>query len=301
MDTAGVATTVYLQNENGTVLTVAHTGTSNNRIKNYAIPADTRAKMWRLVIVEGVGGKSQLFSWNFERWHVFEMAGPVDPPEIVLATPWTDCSYPFPKLARQLILSINTNGVPCAVSLETDSVGVVQVFSITTTYASRSAIVSCNVNLSGVLWRLLLTPGVGGEAQLWSWSLDTIKLPPAMTQWSSYGQAFGYKGWHFYKQFWFDYACASPVNVTFTSDTGSITQQFPAHATRAVERFLFPTVWGSGLNKSKLLSVYIETTNFSNPFSMYADMSGIEWFACGSDRHMAYQQTKLSEFEQLAI
>lgn len=300
-DTSNVPATVQLQNEGGTVLTVTHNGTANNRKRNYAIPADTTGKMWRLLADEGVGGRFQLWDWGFERWQPFALAGPVDPPEVVLATPWNDCGYPFSKLARNLVQVINTGGSNCTVELQTSEAGTVQTFTVNTSYTNRAVSLACNPNLSGTLWRLILTPSTGGRAQLWNWALDIVKEPPEMTSWSSYGQAFGYHGWKFSKQIWLDYVCAGQVRLTLTSDTGTLVQVLPAHPTRAVERYLLPAVWGAGLNKTKLLGVQLESVDSDHPFRLYAEASAIEWIPCGADRRAAYQQTALSEFMEVHI
>jgi hypothetical protein len=300
-DTSGVAASVQLQNEAGTVITVNHTGTSSNRKKNYPITADTRAKMWRLVAAEGGGGRFQLFDWGFERWQPFPLAGPVDPPESVLCTPWQDFGYPFEKMAKALILTINTGGVACSVALQTNEAGTVATFPVTTTNTTRRVVLSCPANLQGTMWRLVLTPGSGGIAQLWDWSLDAMKMPPKLTRWSSYGQGLGYAGWKFFKQFFMDYVCAGTINVTFTSDTGSVTFTLPIKATRNPERRLFAAVWGAGLNKSKLLGVDIVANDSTKPFQMWMDMSEIEWLPCGADRHTAYAKAKLSSFMETAV
>lgn len=300
-DTQNIPCRVVLQNETGTALTVTQTGTNTNRKFNYAIPVDTYAKMWRLLTTPGANGKFQVFGWGFARWAPFSEQGPIDPPEIVLATPWRDFEYPYPKEARILTVVVNTGGVTCQIQLESMEGGIVQTFPVNTTYTTRRQILSCNANLSGTEWRLRLSPGVGGIAMLWNWDLNYVKMPPALTTWNSYGQGLGYKGYKVIKQSWLDYICAGPVNVTITSDTGIFTIQLPAQPTRGVQRFYPGTVWGAGLNKSTLYTLNIAAANPSDPFQMFADLSGLEWIACGADRHAGYRQTRISEFDQVAI
>jgi hypothetical protein len=300
-DTAGVAASVILQNESGTVMTVSHTGSVDNRKKNYPIPVDTFAKMWRLTITPGGGGKFQAFSWGFERWQETPQASPQDPPDVVLWTPWNDFGYPYPKTARNLILTIDSGGVNCSIPLQNQENGTVQTFTVNTTYTTRRQVIACNPNLTGTMWRLLLSPGGGGRAKLWAWVLDAVKLPPALTQWSSYGQGFGYIGWKIIKQIWVDYVCAGGMTLTLTSDTGTLVLTFPPQATRGVQRMLLPDIWGSGFNKSKLYSFEFLASNSADPFQIYADVSGAEWMPCGADRHTAYSQAKMSEFMQVAI
>lgn len=291
-DTQAVPASVILQNENGTVMTVSHTGSVDNRKKNYAIPVDVFAKMWRLLPTPGTGGKYQQFSWAFERWSPIPESSGADPADVVLWTPWTDFGYPYPKLARNLILTINTGGVACSIALQTQEAGTVQTFSVTTSYTARRSVLPCSPNLAGTQWRLLLTPSVGGLAKLWDWTVENIKEPAAVTQWSSYEQTFGYKFWKIVKQGWWMYTCPAAVTITITSDTGVFTVTLPAHTTRAVERFLLPSVWGAGYNKSKTYSVLITS---ESPFQFYTEGSGLEWLECGGDRHAAYRQMNFNE------
>ena len=298
MDTAGVAATVYLQNENGAVLTVSHTGTVTNRKANYAIPVDTYGKMWRLLLSAGTNGKAQLFDWGFARWHPFDQGGGEDPPDVVLWTPWTDFGYPYPKLARSLILTMDNGAVACGVAVQTQEAGTVETFSLANTYTNRRSVLACNPNLAGTLWRLLLTPGTGGKAKLWNWTLDNIKEPPALTQWTSYGQSLGWLGYKFIHEIWLDYVCAQTLTWTFTSDDGTYSITFPAHASRAVERFFLPSPWGYGKNKSRLYGFGF--TSYA-PAQIYADCSGLRWIPLDAPQAEAFRQMPLSELMQIAI
>ncbi len=297
-DTSGVAASVQLQNENGTVMTVSHTGTSSNRKKNYAIPVDTHAKMWRVLSQEGTGGRFQLWGWGFERWQPFEQSSPINPPEIILATPWNDFSYPFEKLARNLIITINTGGVACSVALQTSEAGTVFTTSVTSTNTTRpQAPIPCTANLLGKMWRLVFTPGTGGLSQLWNWSLDCVREPAAVKSWDSYEQTLGSKFFKFIAQGWWMYTCASSVTLTILSDTGTSSVTLPAHSTRATERFPLPSVWGSGLNKSKGYRVQLSS---ASPMKFYPAGSGLEFMVFGGDRHAAYQQSTFSEIMGIA-
>lgn len=296
-DTAGVAAVVQLQNENGTVLTVSHIGTASARKKNYAIPADTAAKQWRLVAAEGVSGRFQLFDWGFERWQPFPLTGPVDPPEIVLVTPWNDFGYPYDKLVRNLIVTLNTGGVYCELSLETEAAIVFTTIVVTNFNNRRPLPIPCpNMTGVGKLWRLRLNPGLGAIAQLWDWNLDAVQEPPALTSWDSYELTLGSPFFKFVKQGWWMYQCASEVTLSLISDTGTHSVTLPAHVnSRAVERFLLPATWGSGVNKSKTYRVKLTPVTGLVPIKFYPGGSGLEYMVQGGDRHAAYQMMSFDQ------
>jgi hypothetical protein len=297
-DTQGIPCTVILENEHGTVMTVRHTGTLTDRMVNYPIPVDVFAKMWRLTDTPGANGKFQLFAWSFSRWQTTPQSSPADPPDVVLWTPWNDWEWPYGSIARNLIITMDTAGVQCQIRLQTEN-GVVQIFAMTSSYTTRRAIFPCNPNLIGMMWRLLLDPYTAiGKAKLWDWSMEVIKEPAAVTQWSSYLVTLGYVGFKIIRQIWLSYQGASSVNFTVTSDTGTYTVVLPAHATRSVERFLLPSVFGSGLNKSK---TYVISWVSSSPAKVYSDMSGIEWIPQGAEQHAGYAQTLISELMTMAI
>ena len=296
-DTQGIACSVNLENESGSVMTVQHTGTITDRMRNYPIPVDTFAKMWRLSATPGTNGKFQLFSWAFARWTTTSQSSPADPPDVVLWTPWNDWDWPYGSIGRNLILTMDTGGVPCQVVLQTEN-GSVQTFTMTSTYTTRRAIFPCNANLVGLMWRLLLTPFTTGKAKLWDWSMEVIKEPAAVTQWSSYLVNLGYKGFKIMRQIWLTYQCASPLSVTVTSDTGAYVVVLPTHAVRATERLLLPSVFGNGLNKSKNYSLSWVS---ASPVKVYSDNSGLEWIAQGIEQHAGYTQTTVSELMTMAI
>ena len=299
--TNGAPIAVALVNENGTVMIVNHTGTLTNHAATYPIQVDIFGKMWRLITSLGSGAKFQLWNWGFKRWQPTPQASEVDPPEIVLWTPWTDCGYSYPKLAKNLILTINTGGVACVVALETSDGGIKQNFNVSTTYINRNMVVACNPELDGLMWRLLLTPGSNGLAQLWDWKLDNIKEPPAVTQWSSYQNSLGYIGYKILVQYWMEYKSAVPIVVTLKSSTGTFTVTLPAHSTRMVERGLFPSTFGAGLNKSVLFSVLIASSDGVTTFSLYGDSSGIEYVPQGAERHADFTKVKVSEFMSIPL
>ena len=327
-DTNSVPAAIILQNENGTAFTCNHTGSSTNRKANYPIPADVYGKMWRLLLTPGTNGKAQVFNWGFERWQPTDQASGVDPIQVVLWTPWSDQGWPYGTIARNLILTINTGGVACAVGLQNES-GTMQTFPVTTTYENRRVVLPCNSNLIGKMWRLLLAPegyeGVEvngsliscgddisvngstpqssstGLAQLWNWTMEVVKEPPEVSHWDSYQIALGYAAWKYMKQAFLEYQCAGEITVQFVSDTGVYSVTLPAHPTRSSERFYLPVVWGNGLNKSKLYEMIVDSVTAVDPFKLYAEASWVEWIPLGGDRHAAYQKTPVSEFVTMAI
>jgi hypothetical protein len=280
-------------------MTVSHTGTPSNRDKNYAIPVDAHAKQWRLVLSEGGGGRTQLFGWNFERWAPFSLAGPVDPPESILATPWADFGYPFSKVARNLVLTLNTGGVNLSVALQTSEAGTVQTFIVNTTYTTRRIFVACNSNLIGSLWRLVFSPGAGQLAQLWDWSLDYVREPAAVTFIDSYETDMGFPGWKWIKEVWLSYACAS--TVTFTILVENAVQFFtivlPAHANRDEEHFFLPAAVGAVLNKSRRYRFQLSS---ASPIRLYAN-SSISWLPWLAEQQAGFQHFSLTPEQQLAV
>jgi hypothetical protein len=251
--------------------------------KEFAFPPDTFCKLIKFYPKTTV-------PYSFRQWK-YEVKATMDPPDITPWTEWNDWGYPYEKTARNIIITVDTQGTPATFDLQADGV-TVQTFVVTTTYIDRRRVFACNPGLIGKLWRIVSHVGSSGYFKYWSYILDKVNEPPSVSQWSSYGQGFGYKGYKILKQMWVDYQSAGPLVLTFTSSTGTYTQTLPAHPVRAVERFLFPRTWGTGLNKSPLYDILIT----SNPnFKLWADMSGIEWIPCGIDRHQGYQQWLLSE------
>jgi hypothetical protein len=178
----------------------------------------------------------------------------------------------------------------------------VQTFTITTTYTDRRRTIATNENLSGRLWRIVPHPGTSGLFKLWDWSMDAIKEPASLTIWSAYSQGFGYKGYKLIKQIWIDLKSSGPVTVTLTalSTGGVFSITIPAHPTRAAERFLLPSVWGSGLNKSTLYDLEIIGAS-GQTFQLWADVCGIEFIPCGQDRHLGYTQFPISEMSTVTM
>lgn len=292
-DTENVAASIVVENEDGSVFTFNHTGTKNDRRASYAFPVDKSGKMWRLVPTAGVNGKCQIFDWGAEMVAI-------DPADIVPFTAWNEFEYPFDKIARNLKLTVDTGGVTASVALQADG-STVQTFSVNTTYTDRERILPCNSDIIGKMFRLVNTPGVNGKFKLYGWGLpDFIKEPPAVTQFDSYEQTFGIKGWTVLKQMWVEYTCASSVVLTIYRDGGVVFYQvvLPARATRSAERFYPPSELLGVLNKTKTRRLKFTA---ATPFKLYLDSSGLELIVLGADRRQAYFQAPLSQFMQIPI
>ena len=299
-DTGGVAASVVLQSNSGDVMTVSHTGTSTSRVSLYPIPVDTFAKMWRIRSAPGGGGKFKLWDWGFSRWQPTPQTSPTDPPDVVLWTPWNDFEWPYDKIGRNLILTIDTGSIACSVQVQTEN-GTVQTFSsVTTSYTTRRVVLPMNSNLIGKMWRLVNSPGSNGKAKLWEWGMDVVKEPAAVNYWDSYQQTLGYAPWKVLIQIFLEYQCAGQVTLQIVSDTGTFSITLPAHATRASERFLLPTVFGAGLNKSKIYEFILNSVTSTSPFKVYAE-SWIEWVPQGEERHAGYRRTPIREIWPLEI
>jgi hypothetical protein len=171
-------------------------------------------------------------------------------------------------------------------------------FSVNTTLDDWSRVVPLASNLIGRLWKLALTPGTGGKAQLFNWDLDFIKEPAAVTQWDSYELTLGSKFFKFVKQAWWMYTCASTVTLQLISGTGTYSVTLPAHATRDTERFLLPSVWGTGYDKSKTYRVKLTS---ASQFKFYDQGSGLEFIVIGGDRHDSYHQASFSELMGMGV
>jgi len=230
--------------------------------------------------------KSWAYTTEFEKF----------PPDTVLFTEPKDFEWPFEKVGRNLILKIDTGGVACAIQPMGDGSALGSALSVTTTLDDWQRILPLSANLIAKLWKLGLTPGTNGKAQLFDWNLDFIREPPSVTSWTSNELTLGYPGWKFITTLWLEYLSPTPLTVTLTSDTGSISNTFPAHTTRYLERFLWPTVWGTGLNKSKVYIVSWATQSTTVGAKVYPDASRLVWFGFGEGRHASYHETKLSEF-----
>ncbi len=242
---------------------------------------------------------------NFRIFFKPSFEAEVLPPDVILFTKLETLGWPCGKIARNLVIDIDTGGVDCEVTAVADNNNI-QVFTINSTVNDRERHLPFD-SVSpltgqapiGRLWRLLTAHGLNGKAQIFSWTIDYTKDACDVDFFDTWELALGYKGWKIYKQFWLDYLCPEEITVTLIVDGGRVlyAQNLPAQATRTPARFYIPdSAPGTPaiLNKSRTVRVQVSCAADST-FRIYHESSGIEWAACGSDQRGNYQQMPLSE------
>ncbi len=100
------------------------------------------------------------------------------PPDIVYHTPLTDSGYQFLKYYQQIVLDVDTGGVPASVTLEVDGYDK-QTVMVLTTPGDRRRSLTLNPDILGRLARLRISPGVGGKFQLFSDPKGLFVVAPA--------------------------------------------------------------------------------------------------------------------------
>jgi hypothetical protein len=250
-------------------------------LQTFAIPDNNYVKMIRLY--------PQTDNTVFKEWK-YEFKFEKMPPDITLFTEWSDFGYPCEKIARNLILELNTDGVACTVTLSAD--GAPQFSTpVNTLINDRNVVIPLPSNLIGRLWKLNFAPGSGGASQLFSWKLDYIREPCAVNYMDTYEQDLGAIGWKWIKQVWVSYVCPSTITMTIFNDNGGIlltpfyTATLPAQSLRNMSRFYLPAINSGILNKTKKVRVQMSSTS---PFKLYAD-SGFEWYLIGEEQRRAYR------------
>ena len=219
------------------------------------------------------------------------------PPDIVQMTMWSDMGWMWDKIARSILLDIDTGNVPCTIQLQADG-STMQSFTVTTNSNDRLRILATNSNLEGRLWRLTLAPGGGGKAQLFRASMDYLRDVNAVSQYDSYWQDCGWKGWSAGKQMWVVYQ-GGPLTINFLSD-GDVpffSQTLPSSSTRIESRFYLPAVNNGVLNKSKLHRIQITSSGL---FRLYAN-TRLELITFGSDQRLNFQLVEWNAEQQLQV
>lgn len=214
-----------------------------------------------------------------------------------LAYAYSDLGYQGDKTFRNVILEMDTGGLAVEVFLDVDG-NEIDLGPVTTTTADRKRIVSVPTNITGKMARVRLVPSTGAKTNVYKVEWDYAKEPLATNFFDSLEYTFGYNGYSFQKQAWFQYYSADQITVQFYSDDEEFhSVTLPAHASdsRLVERFYFPQENGGVLNKAKTHRFEISS---SGPFRLYKETSRIEWLPLGADQRSGYQQLPLSQIMQ---
>jgi len=242
----------------------------------------------QMVRLHPVGTLLQTFkSWN-PQWQKIDYPPVISPP-----TEWTDLGYPCEKILRWMVIDADTGGAAGTVTVQMDGVSVYS-FQITTTINNRARVITMPENLIGRRFRLLFTPGSSNRFQVFDYKFEALREPCPITDFRSYEQNFGYIGWKFVKTGWLQYLSAVPITFNLFTDGGlfySIT--LPAQATRATQKWYFPAINGGVLNKSKIYTIEVLSSDGVTPFKLYAGSSGMEHIIIGADIRTGYLQTIL--------
>lgn len=220
------------------------------------------------------------------------------PPDITEWVDWTNLGWPCEKIARNLILDINTAGVAATITLQADG-NTMQTFTVTATENARDVVLPCNSNLIGRLWRILLSPGTNGATQLFGWKLDYVKEPCAVAYMDTYEQDFGVPNWKFMKAMWLRYTSTAAITLFFYVEDATLfySLTLPQSSTREYQKFYFPSINGGVLNKSRTYRILVSS---SGTFKMYAD-SIVEYEVFGEDQIRSFKINPSSAELQLPV
>ncbi len=276
----------------GTITTAAYSfvlDAATRGLQTFPFPDGVYVKQFRLY------PQADFITWR--NWD-YKMTAEVQPPDIVEWTDQSDLSWPCEKLARMLLLDINSGGVPLAIDLLADGV-VVQSFSITTTQDDRYRELPTNSDLIGKLWKLHLTPGTNGASQIYSAKMDFMRDVCYTNYYDSYETNLGTNLFKFLKQGRIDYKSPSPITLTIYRDGGQTfyTVTLPAQAYRNVYRFYLPAINAGVLNKSVKYRIRMSC---AGNFALYAD-SSIEFGAFGQDQMGAFLLSTMGAENQLSV
>lgn len=301
-DTASVDTTIWMDTIVGTLgrthVTHAQTfalGGVGRAQQTFPIQDGQIVKMVKLYPASTtVDFREWKYKFDFERM----------PADIALFTEWTDLDYKCEKIIREITIDCDTGGRPTTIELQADG-ATVYTFQITGTSMDRVTINTVPSNIIGRMFRLKLTPGAGGKAQLFSYKFERILEPCYLTHWDSYEQSFGSNGFKFIKQIWLEYICQRPITFSIYRDDGQLfyVATLPAHPFRQVERFYLPKQFlVNGIqayNKSKVYRFVLDSTlqtpsdTLKDPFKFYRDASRIETRNLSQDERSGYLQSYL--------
>lgn len=224
------------------------------------------------------------------------------PPDTSLFTEWTADGYPCEKILRELIVEVNTGDVDAKVAVQVD--GTDQEYLVPTqevvhtTDSDRNRILTFNSDVIGRMFRTVNTPGTGGKYQLFNLKYNWIPEPCAVVHWDSYEQAFGWNGWKFMKQCWFEYLCRVALILRIYTDDFQLFHEttLPPHDHRDVERLYVPNISDKKIfNKSKIYRFTLDSCDQCSPFKLYRDSTRAEIMFLTGDMRQAYVQNQLFE------
>jgi len=219
------------------------------------------------------------------------------PPDTIYFTPWSDLGWAFQKVARNLMLDIDTAGVACSIQVQVDGT-TAQTISVTSKSNDRDRVIALNSDIEGKLFRLAVTPGAGGKAQIFTAGIDFIPDVNIVKYYDSYETDFGYPGWKYIKQAWLDFK-GGPITIDFIVDQGLVFHSvtLDANRTRAMSRFYLPASANGVLNKSKKYRIKISG---KSGFRLYAN-SRLEWFAFATDQRGSFSLFPTDAEQQLPV
>lgn len=299
-DTRSTARTLIMDTVNGingtSVNTHVATFTINNPITTgpgrgltaFPIPDGTIAKLVRLRAYTSAPTSATAGSSFFKLLNV-DFQYNKFPPDIVQFTEPNDFGYECEKVARNVKVKMDTGGVNCATYLMGDGV-ILNSFTVNTTLDDWERIlpVTTNPDVIARLYKLLNSAGGGGKAQLFDWSMDFVREPCAVRIYDTFELDFGFSGWKYIYQGWFDYFSTANISMTITTDTGAtfFTATLPSHTTfRDSARIYFPVVSGSVFNKAQ---IYRFKFTSSQVFKLYG--MTIDWMPWNADQRTSFQQ-----------
>lgn len=155
-----------VQNSAALSFTLSGTGRSKH---TFPIPDGFIVKMTRI--------RPNTTSSTFKMWSAKFDFTPF-PADIIYHNEWSNFEYEHDKILQELALDIDTGGVACAIAVQSDTGGTLQTYNVTTTVNARGSIVTLNPSLTGKQFRLLMTPGANGKAQLFGMKPKFLKLDP---------------------------------------------------------------------------------------------------------------------------
>jgi hypothetical protein len=260
--------------------------------------AEIVAKMLR---VRGLGtNNSGTNNPLFKMWNVqFPGAIPY-PADKTPFTEWSDLGWSCDKVFRGLGIELDTGGVNATVYLDVDDQIGVKSWTVNTTTNTRRVFLTADVETEviGKLFRIRITPGTGGKAQLFgtpNW--DVVKDACEFVFFDTFEQAFGSVGYTIVYQQWIDYKCEGGIQMKFYNQDGTLfyTKDLPAHPTRMPERFYLPSKYNGVNNKSKKRRITIEALDYSKPFKFYRDATRSMVYNLSADQRAGFYQNILWE------